>query len=814
MSCIVFVNVSAAFRIFAKHPLHTLLNMLGLATGLAASLFILLFVRYELSYDRWLAGSENLYALETQFTIPGRAQKTLARTPLEVKDALLANFSEIRDATRIDEGELTVIRGPNQFTEPVAQVEANFFDMFPLRFLEGDASLALSENNSIVISQSLRRKHFGEGRALGETLSVAGFDLTVTGVVADIPDASHLNFSAFLYLNDQQLDNNFIDWSSTRVYTYVRLADGIDPAELETRFPAFLDKTADFAPETMKALRPSSVMGLSLLPFKDVHLYGRGENPITPGGSAETVYAFIGVAVLLLAIAIINYVNLTTAKSAEKIRGIAMRKILGASRRRLILQNLGESIIMALLACNIALTVAEAGGDRFFALVGIDPAAATLDMTFTVAALLISILVGIAAGLYPALYLSSVPPAHALSAHDPKSKGSGLRQALVLVQFSASIGLIVIATLFYFQTRFAMQMDLGFDQSRLVIFRNAGSPEVGAVRDTLKAEFDRIPGIAGSSFSSLVPGDQRQNNVTLTPTDGGSATFVAAFSIDPDFFDVYRMRPLAGRMLDTARVGDRLTVPEDDSSPALTPIVISATAVRALGFSSPADAIGGQFSLTDFASAAIPVEVIGVVGDAHFRSIHTAVPPSLYFYFPPYTSALTVRLEGLNQAATLDRLDEVWSEIVPGQQLSREFLADNLAAQYTQESRRVLIFGAFAGLTILVACLGIFGLAAYAVEARTKEVGLRKVLGASVQDIISLFIWQFSKPVLLANLLALPVAAYLVSDWLDSFAYRIDLTPWPFLAAGLAALMIAWATVSTHAFRIARANPVHALRYE
>jgi len=814
--------VKVAMRVFMRNKLFSLINIGGLTIGLAAAFFIILFVKSEVGYDSWLPSADRAFTIETSFAPPGRAPKTLARTPLELRTAMTKDFPEIEYFTRLYAGTAPIKIGDNQFSEPAFRIEETFFDVFGLSFKEGNATSALSAAGSVVITEETAAKYFAGQNAAGKVISVGDTDYRVSGVLAPFKGKSHLDFQILLYDGPGSLDIDFIDWTSARVYSYFTLASGASIATLESRTAAFLDTNAFFSPESWRALTPSSVMSLGFLPVGDIHLYQQGESPIAPGGSATLVFGFVGIAALILAMAGINFVNLSTAHATTREKETALRKLSGASRGQLIGRQLLEAILLVSVACLVALSLVEVLAPVIFNWIGMAKfGAVEFDLSFLIIAVAASLGTAVLAALYPAIQLSSKSLSTAFSGGRSQApKVARFRLGLILSQYIISIVLVIIAGHFYLQTRFATSMDLGFKADNVVSYWGLrGAPDAQA-QQALLANVRTVPGVASATRMAQLPGGGQQNNVSLTPVgaDGASGvTTIQAIAGDIGFDTTLDMSLLAGRAFEAARSVDVPLINLETGTATndyATSIVINQLAAQALGYNNPADALGTTFQMQDYINGQLLVEVVGVVKNAHFQTIHSPLVPMLFVNAEPFFSALSIKLEQGSQTETLARIDALWENYVPDVPVLKTYLRQDLAEQYALEDRMTQVFSVFAALAVVIAFLGIFGLAAFNVERRTKEVGIRKVLGATVTEIVRLFVWQFSKPVLLASIIAWPIAGILVQNWLESFAYRIDLIPLVFISAGGTILFIAALTVASHAARAALISPILALRHE
>lgn len=814
--------IKVALRVFLRNKLFSLINIGGLTIGLAAAFFIILFVKSEIGYDTWLPNTERTYTIEASYSPPGRAPKTLARTPLELRASMSKDFPEIEHFTRLYAGRAPIKIGDNQFSEPAFRIEETFFDVFNLTFKEGSAASALAAPGSVIITDETAAKYFTGASAVDKVVTIGDTDYRVSGVLAAFPGKSHLDFQILLFDGAGSLDIDFVDWTSARVYSYLTLAGGASSSAIEARLPSFLDANAFFSPESWRAHTPSSVMKLNLLPVGDIHLFQQGESPIAPGGSSALVFGFIGIAALILAMAAVNFVNLSTAHATTREKETALRKLSGASRGQLIMRQLLEAIILVSAACLFALALTEIFAPIIFNWIGMSGVSINeIDGPFLITAAAASLMTAVLAALYPAIQLSSKSLSTAFSGGRSQSpKIARFRLGLILAQYIISIVLVITAGHFYLQTRFATSMDLGFDAENVVTYWGlTGAPDAQA-QQALLANIRTLPGVASATRMAQLPGRGQQNNVGLVATGANSAstvTTIQAVAADVGFDATLDMTLLAGRAFSADRNVDRLAINVEERTVIndyATSIVVNQLAAQALGFQNPADALGATFQMQDYLTGTILVEVVGVTENAHFQTIHSPLVPMLFISAEPFYNALSIKLKPQNQQETLIQLDSLWENYIPDIAVLKTYLREDLAEQYALEDRLTQVFSVFAALAVVIAFLGIFGLAAFNVERRTKEVGIRKVLGATVTEIVRLFVWQFSKPVLWASVIAWPIAGVLVQNWLESFAYRIDLIPLVFISAGGTVLLIAALTVAGHAARAAIINPVLALRHQ
>jgi putative ABC transport system permease protein len=824
--------VTVAIRNLVQNRLYSIINIGGLAVGLAACMLILLFVRDELSYEKWLPNADRIATIESTFTVPGREVMAFAGTPGPIKPALDKDFSsDIVRSVRLFTRDQPVRIGDRQFIGSMTYADPGMFEVFDLPMVAGQREAALANNASVILSETTARKYFGSAPAVGSTITVDGtIGLTVVGVFRDIPANSHLRSMAAIALFDTERykDKPWVAerWTSVNTQTYVLFRSRAAMAKVGAELKAFVDRNVVFEIPGITE-PPSTFTRFELMPVLDIHLHAN-----KPGydnlGSYAAVLAFSGIALLILIIACINFVNLATARAMKRAREVAMRKVVGATRGQLIRQHLGEAILTALIALVIAIAIVELVLSPFnsflhkqlrFDLLGDPVLAATI--------LGLILIVGAAGGLYPAIYLSRFKPAAVLRANQSSASGSArLRTALVVFQFAVSIALIICTAVIYTQTVYARTLDLGFREDNRLKLEGIDDMPSPQAQATLKAEVAALPGVRGVTLSSDAPPLQSNNNTLLyrTPTIDDEKLVMETLSVDVDFFPVYGVKPVAGRLFSADHESDfrpSQEVLETATEPRQS-IVVNRAFVARIGAARPEDVIGTvMYEVNDDGKPMIQTTIIGVVPDLYLRSVRTLVTPLVYYAGKPDSDfdRLTIHIASGQLRETAAQVNAIWARLAPDVPIRTAFVDDDLRKQYDTDEQRGQIFAGFAVFAVLIACLGLIGLAAFAAERRTKEIGMRKVLGASVLDIVRLLVWQFSRPVLVANLIAWPVSFYVMQKWLAGFRYRIDLTS-PlvligiFGGAALIALAIAWLTTAGHAYKVARANPGRALRVE
>ncbi|WP_343520900.1 ABC transporter permease [Sphingomonas sp.] len=834
--------LTVAIRALAKNRIYAAINIVGLALGLAACVLILLYVRYETSYDDWMPGADRAFQVQTEYkaTPQGGEEMHLQVSGIVNGRALQKDYPDQVEKLVWVRGFSPIVIQDDQAGEidDLRMVDGNLFEIFDVPFVRGSAATALPDTHSIALSESEARRRFGTVDAIGKTLTIVdnmgNVDYRVTGVFKDWPKNSSFSANAVARfdLGVQFADRQgaLTNWDNQQGWNFVRLRKPEDAALINERMPAFEKRNIPDQLIGDQRRNPGEYQDFRLVNLRDVHL-GRAQNSaITPGNDRFTVITFAVIALLILGMACVNFTNLATARASQRAREVALRKVLGASRRQLIGQFLGESILVTALAMGLALAAVELVLPAFNAFLG-----ASIELDYFGAqgvllpAIAMVLVVGIVAGLYPAFFLARFEPAKILKANKSAAdaQGSGvLRNALVIGQFAVSIGLIICTAVIYAQTVYAQTSDAGYRRDGLLQIGNLGYRGVDDRDGQVTEQIRRIPGVEAAARSQIAidPGNNSMTRVFL-PGNTTEGAEIGTYSVEADFFKAMGMKLLAGRGFSETHGADDSTTPfpsaadYDAAVRALVQrglnVVITAEAARRLGFRSPQEAVGKQLKTQPFSNeyGLANVTVVGVVADARFRSIRDPLQPIMYTMRRNGFGDILVRFSG-DPARVREQAEAVWKRTIPQVPFNARFAEDIVREQYDREMARGQLFAAFALLAVVIGCLGLFGLAAFTAERRTKEIGIRKVLGARTRDIVQLLVWQFSRPVLIANLIAWPVAWWLMRDWLNGFDQRITLTPWPFLAAGLLALLIAIFTVGGHAYRVARTSPVRALRYE
>jgi putative ABC transport system permease protein len=753
------------------------------------------------------------------------------------RGALLKDFPQIERAVYAQSAGPVVIKDGEPFeVEDFKFVDGPLLEILQFPFVRGDRGSALAQPGSIVLTQSEATKRFGSENPMGRTLTVVAqgknTDYRVTGIIQDPPKNSHVELTMLArydpksYWADQPEFLDSYGWQSG--WLYVQLKPGADPAAIKDQLQAWEKRNIPDRIFGGQRFNQGDQADFGLVNIRDVHLGEAQDGAMRPGNDRRSILTFAVVALLILGMACVNFTNLATARASQRAREVALRKVLGANRRQLILQFLAESVLVAAIAMLLALAMAELAMPAISNFLDANLTLSYLGEGGVLLPILVLVLVvGAAGGLYPAFYLSRFQPAQVLKANksSAEAQGSGrLRGALVVSQFAVSIGLIICTAVVYAQTVHARTADPGYKREGLLQIEGIGRRQLEPVVESLVREIGKVEGVVATGRTTIGIATGNSSNTGVQLPGREEPINIGQYNVDEGFFGAMGIRTLAGRTFDANRPADssERPYPEDPAAELAfaargANVVLNELAATRMGFASPQDAVGKQLkaALVDPEyGGMVPFTIVGVVQDSRFRSVREPIDSIMFFYSPKFVSQLLVRYDSANPGAVRDKIEAVWKRMAPEVPFDAEFSEEIVGELYEAEAARATIFAAFALLAVIVACLGLFGLAAFTAERRTKEIGIRKVLGARSRDIVKLLAWQFSKPVIIANVVAWPVAWWVMRDWLNTFDMRIDLGPGPFVLAGLLALAIAVGTIAAHALRVARANPIHALRYE
>ena len=799
-----------AFRNLSKHRGYSLLNILGLAIGMACSLLIMMYVQDELSYDRFNENADQLHRINMFFRRGGR-EGNIAVAPAAAAADMTAVFPEVLDAVRFRQRGSYILRhGDNSFKEErTVFADESFFRIFSIPLLMGDPSTALKQPNTLVLSRTTANKIFGAEDPVGKLLKLDNREnYMVTGVYEDIPHNSHFHFDVIMAMAGLE-ESRDTTWLSQNFQTYLLLAENTDIPALEEKLPDLLlekmgpavQKVTGMSIEDMME-RGEILLEMSLQPLLDIHLHSDMEGELEATSDIKYVYIFGAIAIFILIIASINFMNLATARASGRAKEVGIRKVLGSLRSDLIRQFLTESLILSLISLVLALVMVWLTLPLFNQLTGKAMILSSLLSPAMLAAILgVTLVTGLLAGSYPALVISAFQPASTLKGRVRSGVRTGvLRSGLVVFQFTASIILIISTLVVSHQLHFIRNARLGFDKEQVIIQEDAYL--LGDQTETFKNEVLKHTQFTSATVSGYLPVPSSRNSTTVYPAGNFAhpgTTSIQVWAIDYDYIETLGMKILQGR--DFSR----------EFSTDTEATIINQQAVKQYGFENP---LGERLSRpTSSDGDFVNYTVIGVVEDFHFDSLRETIQPMI-MYLGDSTSRISFRFAAVTVDETISRLRATWKEFLPYQPFNFSFLDDRFEAVYRSERRIGRIFGIFAGLAVFVGCLGLFGLAAFLAQKRTKEIGIRKVLGASVPNVIRLLLKEFMILVGLANLVAWPIAYFLMKGWLRNFAYRTSIGVWIFLAAGTATIIIALITVSFQSIRAALADPVHSLRYE
>jgi putative ABC transport system permease protein len=806
-----------ALRHVLKYKTYSFINVFGLAVGVACCILVFLFVQHEMSYDKFHAYADRIYRVNLRTKTPAGSVKTGGGQPLPLAPTLKATFPEIRFATRFDQSSAIVRTSPeNPTKEQVLFADSDFFKMFSFPLLSGTAESVLDDKKSIVLSEATAQKYFGNVAPLGQTLTLnfggGDEDFTVTGVARKIPDNSSITFDFLLrYENAPNYRDWETSWTSWGAVTFIQLAENVQPAELQAKFRAFEKNYYQDMINTWQILgwiaKEEGALQLSLQPLMDIHLTPGVENSFFPVSNPAYSYILSGVGLIVLLIACINFTALAIGRAASRTLEVGMRKTMGATRGRLLRQFWGEGLLFSLLALLMGIAFAEFFLPTFNSL-----ANKTLAIHYPGNWQIYGVFVGVVlfvafvAGGYPAVFLSGFQPIAILKNRLALGSKHRLSQVLVVVQFSLSVLLIICAMIMSGQLRHLKTQDPGFNEEQVVVIpANARGEEGEQMLERYRQRLHGYGSVIGLTGNS--DGFNKEPAWHSFGAQDGANWQVNIMRVDKDFVKTMGMEIVQGR----------------DFSPEMTSdvteaVIVNEALVAAFGWNDPARH-GQKFNDFSLGKWNDPImkepAIIGVVRDFNYASLHEKVKP-LVLYLAPVNAIkyILVRIAPDDFASSLALLREAWREIAPGKPFDYYFLDEDFDRQYHAEERWAQIVSYATLFAIVIACVGLFGLSALAVTKRTKEIGIRKVLGASVTGIISLLAGDFLKLVALANIIAWPIAWYAMNRWLQNFAYRIDIGWWMFAIAGGLALLIAFVTVSTQAIKAALANPVEALRHE
>jgi putative ABC transport system permease protein len=791
--------IKFATRNIIRTKTFSAINILGLVVSLTAFILMTLYIEFEFSYDKFHTNAQNIYRVVDDKQTNALLQHG-AGSAAPVGPAMQAEFPQIKQMVRIIRTE-SLVRNTNAIYQEksVFFADASFFSVFDFPMTRGEAKTALAEPNSVVLTAQTAKKYFGDANPIGKTLSLNNVNMKVTGITANVPTNSHFSYDLLISMATAQTPGSgydwmFKNWYSNDFYTYILLPDNFNTATITSQLASFAARHQKTGSTTFHHY--------AFEKLTNIYLFSDRDNQAGPTGNIRSLYIFSIIAAFILIIACINFVNLSTARAAERAKEIGIKKATGVTRSQLVFQFFTESFLIALIAIAIALFVSGAVLPAFNTFTGKAITLSVFSPVHFLGLLAIVATVGLLAGAYPALVLSAFNPVKALKG-TLRSSGSSIaiRKGLVVFQFVISIILIVSSLVVYSQLRFMQHHDLGFKPSQTMVINFEGDDNVKKQYASIKQELLSIPGVKSVSASSNVPGDLNSGGWSMDFAKRVGDTVHAEFPVylvDFNFLKQFNIPMVAGRAFSEQYAADTTES-----------MLINETALAKLGITDPDDAIGIKVMMYPAAG-----KVIGVYRDFHFESLQKAIQPLAMRVLPGQFGLFSLQINTSNLPQTIAEVQRVWKKMAPDRPLQYTFLDEDFNKQYIADIKFGQMFAVFTGLAITIACFGLFGLALFSVKQRTKEIGIRKVVGASVVHIIGLLSGEFVVLVVVALLIATPVSFYFMDKWIQGFAYRIALSWWIFLTGGVIAVVVAITTVSYQAIRAALANPVKSLRSE
>ncbi len=802
--------IKTTFRNFRRFKGYTFINIAGLAVGIASCLLILLFVNTELSYDRFHEKADQIYRVMMKIHI-GANQFDVTRGPCPLSEAMLKDFPEVENSVRLftqqSRRRTTYVRyEDNQFREEkFIWADSTIFEVFTIPFISGNPKTALKEMNSVVITPAMARKYFADDSPINKMIELEDGSLyKVTGLVEELPPNSHFHYD-FIASFQSLKKSRDPDWYDTAAYAYIVLPENYPYRQLNAKFPEFSRKYYEpIVQKTMgvsydQFLESGNFFGFYLQPLTDIHLHSTAQNKFESSGNMQTVIIFSAIALVILIVACVNFINLATARSAKRANEVVIRKVVGSNRIQLIGQFLTESIVVCAIAVGIGVFMVYLCLPFFNDLIGKSLTTAYLtDEYFLMGIFTGTVLVGILAGIYPAFRMASFEPVSVLKGKNQSGAGGRrFRNILVVFQFATSIILFIGTIVIHNQLNYFQNKELGFDQEHVLVIYSA--EKLAPNQESFKNVLKQNANIVSATYTDCLP--QILLEVKMFQKEGASDNnnhTLITITSDYDFMETYKPKLYDGRFFSRKQSTDNRAV------------VVNQAALKELNIEKPLDS---RLLRMDYRDK--PYQIIGVLEDFHLQSLHFQIQPLAMLFVQKRPGVLlSVRIQPRTIQESLQFIETQWKNFVPSQPLEYVFYDDNFALQYNSEIRAGKVFGAFSSLAIFIACLGLFGIASFIAEQRTKEIGIRKVMGATIPGILINLNKESVKWVLIANIIAWPVAYFAMHKWLQNFAYRIDIEVWIFIIAALLALLIALTTVSFQSIKAALANPVNSLRYE
>ncbi|MEP2025881.1 MAG: ABC transporter permease [Reichenbachiella sp.] len=799
-----------AIRNLLKHKSYFLINICGLAIGIASFIFISLYILNELSYDKFHSQSENIYRVHVQGQMMGQGMD-MAATASPMAQALLSEYPEVEKVTRIKEsGAWFIGRGNKKFNEDgVLFADSTFFDVFDFKLLSGDEKTALINPRSIVLTESYAKKYFGDENPLGQKLTVEQDTIfyTVTGVMADVPDHSHMQFDMMGSMSTYKFWNNN-QWVSHNHYTYITLHENTDVEAFEEKMQNLVYKyvgpqVEQFLGTTMEAWESAgNSFGYYLMPLEDIYLYSNVDEEMQANSNISYIYIYSLIAIIILFIAIINFVNLATAQSSSRAKEVGIRKVVGSSKQRLVAQFIFESIVVSALATIIASLIVFLLTPSFNQLIGKEIAYSLTSSIWSVAILAgLAAAIGVLAGFYPSFVLAAFQPVHVLKGTMSAGAKSGwMRNILVVIQFTAAIVIIIGTMVVYNQIDFMLSKNLGFDKEQTLVIRR--SDVLRNNIENFKNDLLKNPNIKSVSNSISIPGKSRYNNNAYQTEENPDSPYILYENrVSFGYAELMGLELVQGRFFSK-------DFPTDSSA-----VILNETAVKTIGYEEP---IGKRFVDQDRQGNIRYLTIIGVVKDYHIESLHKPIQPALLrIMFGNQEGYAMVKLSNThNIRETIQFVENTWFDHSYNKPFQYFFFEDDYANLYRSESTTAQVFVVFAGLSIFIACLGLIGLVTYTASIRKKEIGIRKVLGASTGTLVKLLSNEIVKLIIISTLISWPLAYFATDYWLQNFADRLAISPWIYILSTFIVVFIGSLAISFQTIKASMSNPVDSLRQE
>ncbi|MGD8306677.1 MAG: ABC transporter permease [Ignavibacteria bacterium] len=797
--------LTIAFRNFFRNKLFSFINVFGLAIGLAVCTIIYLWIDQELNYDSFHENADRVYRIERELF----RDNSYSRWPItsgSYIQALVDDYPEIENATRFWKREFS-IKDFNNYThkQSLFATDNSIFDIFSFKLESGDKNTALINPMSVVLTRELALNYLGTDDVIGKSLSFEWegepVDFEITGILKDVPKNSHIDFDMLISISSYP-NERFSDWRSNYLYTYILASRQTTKAELENSLKSFVKQRLEPVYDDLlsQGLSIHEVLKIHLFPLRDIHLYPSPNWELDAGGNITSVYMFSSIAILILIIACINFMNLATATAKKRAKEVGLRKTMGGYKKQLVVQFILESIIISIIALVIALILISQFVLIFNSIFNEELSFfSTSNFTIFIYLIGITLLVGILAGLYPAFYLSKFDPVVVLKGRMLSTSGKPIfRRNMVIIQFVISIVLIIGTLTTYLQMKYLLNKSLGFDKENVVLIP-ARSQQVREGYNNFKNDVLHNPQIHSMAVSSDLPGEPFYSNTNFSSEeDKNNPVLLIILGSDYEFIETYNIDVVSGRAFS-----------EEFGTDTEGTIMLNEAAVQRFGWK-PEEAVGKELSFY----GGLNKKVVGVLKDFNFRSLHSEIEPMAILLYPEYFDAISIKILPGDVKRNLDFIQQKWESTFSNEIFEFSFLDERMNQLYDNEMRIQNIFFIFSLFSIFVSCLGLFGLTSFVASERTKEIGIRKVLGASFGKIIMLLSKEFALWIIIANIIAWPIAWYIMTDWLQDFAHRININAWIFIASGLIAFVIAVFTISFQAVNAALANPVNSLRNE